>query len=412
MILRARVVVPMEGPPIPNGAVAIEENKITAVGPASDVLKNTTDQIEDLGDVALMPGLINAHCHLDYTMLRRAIDPPKSFSAWVQRINAIKRSLGPEDYLKSIARGFSDCIKWGTTTVCTIESFPELMPHMPAPPIRTWWFYEMIDVRHRITTDDVVAGALGFFQNRPSTLSNFGLSPHAPFTASIELYRLSNDCAQAFSMPLTTHLAESNEEMEMFREARGALYAFLAGIGRPMQDCGSTSPFGHLWRAGAINAQWLLVHMNELTEEDFALLENLPRPSRPTIVHCPSSHRYFNHTRFAWNRLHEMGVNLCVATDSLASCDSLSLLGELRLLQEQDPTISSENLLRSVTRSPARALRKEGALGILKEGASADLIAVPVTGSVEDVHDQIVHHPRSIPWMMIDGKILANAYGH
>jgi aminodeoxyfutalosine deaminase len=401
----------MDGPPIPNGAVFIAENKIVAVGTAEDLMRDSNEQVQDLGDVALMPGLINAHCHLDYTILRRAIDPPKSFSAWVQRINAIKRSLGPEDYLKSIARGFTECVKWGTTTVCTIESFPELMPHMPTPPIRTWWFYEMIDVRHRVTTDDVVAGALGFFQNRTGTLSNFGLSPHAPFTASVDLYRLSNDCAQAFSMPLTTHVAESSEEMEMFREARGALYAFLAGIGRPMQDCGSTSPFSHLWQAGAINAQWILVHMNELTEEDFGVLESLPRTARPTIVHCPSSHRYFNHTRFAWDRLQQMGVNLCVGTDSLASCDSLSLLDEIRFLKRLEPQLSSEELLRTVTRAPARALRREGTLGVLKEGALADLIAVPVSGTVEDVHDQIVHHSRSVPWMMIDGKILENANG-
>jgi cytosine/adenosine deaminase-related metal-dependent hydrolase len=401
----------MDGPPIADGAVTIEGNKITAVGPASDLMRDTVDQVEDLGEVALLPGLINAHCHLDYTILRRAIDPPRSFSAWVQRINSIKRSLGPEDYLKSIARGFDGCIKWGTTTVCTIESFPELMPHMPAPPIRTWWFYEMIDVRHRITTDDVVAGALSFFQNRFGTLSNFGLSPHAPFTASIELYRLSNDCAQAFSMPLTTHVAESYEEREMFGEARGALYAFLAGIGRPMHDCGSASPFGHLWNSAAINSQWILAHMNELTEEDFALLDSVPRSARPTIVHCPSSHRYFNHTRFEWKRLQQMGVNLCVGTDSLASCDSLSLLSELRLLKTYEPQLSGEELLQSVTRRPARALRREGVLGILKSGALADLIAVPVSGTINDVHDQIVCHARSIPWMMIDGKILDKTNG-
>jgi len=286
-----------------------------------------------------------------------------------------------------------------------------LMPHMPPPPIRTWWFYEMIDVRHRITTNDVVEGALSFFQNRSGTLSNFGLSPHAPFTASIDLYRLSNDCAQAFAMPLTTHVAESVEEMAMFREARGALYAFLAGIGRPMGDCGSSTPFGHLWRAGAINAQWILAHMNELREDDYTVLEGLPRTARPTIVHCPSSHRYFKHQRFAWDRLQQIGINLCVGTDSLASCDSLSLLSELRLLKSYEPQLSSEELLQCVTRRPARALRREGVLGVIKPGALADLIAVPVSGTIDDVHDQIVCHSRSIPWMMIDGKILTNAHG-
>ena len=117
----------------------------------------------DLGEQVLLPGLINAHCHLDYTMMRGAIARPKRFAAWVQRINALKRSLDNEDYLEGIHHGFAELKKWGTTAVCNIEAFPELMSHLDPSPIRTWWFYEMIDIRHRLTTDDVVAGALRFF---------------------------------------------------------------------------------------------------------------------------------------------------------------------------------------------------------------------------------------------------------
>jgi cytosine/adenosine deaminase-related metal-dependent hydrolase len=412
MILRARIVVPLDGPPIANGGVKIDGNQVVAVGPFAEIRASFEGDVNDLGEVALMPGLINAHCHLDYTILRRAISPPKSFTAWVQRINAVKRSLGPDDYLTSIARGFDDCIKWGTTTVCNIESFPELMPHMPPPPIRTWWFYEMIDVRHRITSEEVVAGALSFFQHRANTLTNFGLSPHAPFTASLELFRLSNDCAQDLAMPLTTHVAESYEEFEMFHDARGALYDFLESIGRPMDDCGKKTSFELLWRSGAINAQWILAHMNELTESDFELLASLPADGRPTIAHCPGSHAYFNHSPFAWQRLQQMGINLCVGTDSLASCDSLSLLGELRQLSTREPSLSGEQLLQTVTRNPARALRRELTLGRIAAGALADLIAVPVSGDLASVYDEIVHYNQPIPWMMIGGAIRQYADVH
>ena len=213
MILRARTLVTMAGPPIEHGAVAVEGNRIVAVGHVPDLawVYRRAESI-DLGDVALLPGLINAHCHLDYTMMRHAISPPKSFTAWVQRINALKRSLDSDDYLAAIRRGFAELKKWGTTAVCNLEAFPELMVKLPPSPIRTWWFYEMIDIRHRITTDDVVAGALSFFQHRGNSLDHFGLSPHAPYTASISLYQLANSCAQAFTMPLTTHVAESREE--------------------------------------------------------------------------------------------------------------------------------------------------------------------------------------------------------
>ncbi len=89
MIIRARTVVTMAGPVIENGAVVVEQNRIVEVGPATDIVDEFSTDVLDLGEVVLMPGLINAHCHLDYTMMRHAITPPKSFTAWVQRINAI-----------------------------------------------------------------------------------------------------------------------------------------------------------------------------------------------------------------------------------------------------------------------------------------------------------------------------------
>jgi len=405
MILRARFVVPMDGAVIEEGAVVVAGNEIVWVGSAAEVPGEHGGEVLDLGEVALMPGLINAHTHLDYTLLRGAIQPPRSFTAWVQRLNAIKRSLDSDDYRRAIARGFAELQKWGTTTVCNIESFPELMPDMPTPPIRTWWFYEMIDVRHRITTEEVVAGALEFFQHRGGPLANFGLSPHAPFTASIDLYHRANDCARALNMPLTTHVAESSEEFEMFSRASGPLHSFLTSILRPMTDAGGTTPFAHLWRSGAISRDWLLVHMNELSEEDFALLEQAGPEGLPHMIHCPGSHRYFGHSPFEFQRLHQIGVNICVATDSLASTDSLSLLGELRRLGAAEPWLSPEQLLRTVTVNPARALNRADRLGKIAPGALADLIAVPASGSVQTVHEEIVRFERPIPWMMIDGQV-------
>lgn len=396
----------MDAPPFENGAVAVDGNSIVAIGTPEELAWLDDGPSVDLGEVALFPGLINAHCHLDYTMMRYAIAPPKSFTAWVQRINALKRSLDSEDYLNSIQRGFKELQKWGTTSVCNIEAFPELMPGMPEPPIRTWWFYEMIDIRHRITTDDVVAGALSFFHNRPHSLSRFGLSPHAPYTASRPLYDLANACASTMTMLLTTHVAESREEAEMFRSGTGPLYEFMASLGRPMNDCSKGSIFSQLWNAGAINPSWILAHMNELSEDDFALLANLPRGSTPPIVHCPGSHAYFGHSPFQFKRLHSLGVNISVGTDSLASTHSLSLFEELRRLQQTDPWLSPKELLSTVTVNPARALRRQGRLGRIGPGALADLIALPVSGGLETIYEEIVDYRAPIPWLMIDGKTI------
>ncbi len=407
MIIRARQVVTMDGPPIENGAVAIEDNRVVAVGTVPDLQWVSDGPVVDLGEQVLLPGLINAHCHLDYTMMRGAIAAPKQFTAWVQRINALKRSLDSEDYLTAIQRGFRRLKKWGTTSVCNIEAFPELMTRLGPSPVRTWWFYEMIDIRHRITTEDVVSGALAFFQHRGNSLDNFGLSPHAPYTASLKLFELANACASSFTMPLTTHLAESAEEFEMFRHAGGPLYEFMDSLQRPMKDCGASTPFGHLWRSGAVGPQWLLVHMNTLIEEDFQLLAELPRGAGPHIVHCPGSHRYFSHPPFPARRLSELGVNLCLGTDSLASTDSLSLFEEMRTLRTTEPWLRPEELLRMVTVNPARALRRRGQLGKIAPGAFADLIALPAPGTLGGVYEDIVNHDKPVSWMMIDGQILS-----
>jgi cytosine/adenosine deaminase-related metal-dependent hydrolase len=407
MIIRARTVLTMAGSVIENGAVAVEQNRIAEAGAARDILTGAGDEVLDLGEVVLMPGLINAHCHLDYTMMRHAIAPPKSFTSWVQRINAIKRSLDSADYLAAIERGFAELRRWGTTAVCNIEAFPELMVKLAPSPIRTWWFYEMIDIRHRVTTEDVVAGALSFFQHRANSLDSFGLSPHAPYTASVSLYQLANACATAFTMPLTTHVAESAEEFAMFHRGSGPLYEFMHSLERPMSDCGYDTPFGHLWKTGAIHGGWLLAHMNDLIEEDFQLLASLPRGTGPTVVHCPGSHRYFGHAPFPFRRLHELGVNICVGTDSLASTESLSLFEELRRLSDAEPWLTGEQLLRTVTTNPARALGRRGTLGRIQPGALADLIALPLSRSVRGIHEEVVYSDAPISWMMIDGKILS-----
>src|SRR3982751_6142262 len=115
MILRARFVVPMDGPPVENGAIAASDGRISAVGSERDVRARDAGPVLDLGDVALLPGLVNAHCHLDYTCLRDRIEAPQdSFAEWIKAINAAKTKLTPHDYLASINAGFAEAKRFGT----------------------------------------------------------------------------------------------------------------------------------------------------------------------------------------------------------------------------------------------------------------------------------------------------------
>ena len=402
MILRARTLVTMTGPPIDNGAVAIKGNRIRAVGTFEEVLALYTGAIVDLGEAVLMPGLINAHCHLDYTMLRRSIQRPRGFTAWVQRLNAIKRSLHDEDYLDAIQAGFTELRKFGTTTVLNIESFPELMSRIPPPPIRTWWFYEMIDVRQRITTEDLLDGAGIFFRKHADWIGGFGLSPHAPYTASADLYRLASACAAHDSMPVTTHAAESAEEAEMFASASGPLYDLMKSLGRDMSDCGHGSPLKLLLGQELIGREWIVAHMNELDDSDFELLEKTP----VHVVHCPASHRYFAHRDFPLERLRGIGLNVCLGTDSLASTDTLSLFDEMRRVCENHPSIPPVEVLEMATVNPARALRRPRDLGCIVPKARADLIAIPIAPDCESLFEEIIDFGGRVPWMMVNGQII------
>lgn len=404
MILRAQTVVSLNGPPLQDGAVAVDGGRIVAVGPFEEVAREFPGEVLDLGAQVLLPGLINAHCHLDYSTLRDSINPPKSFTHWITRINALKRQMTDDDYIQAIAEGFDELRTWGTTTVCNLEAFPELLPKLPPPPLRTWWFLELIDLRNRVATEALLEGVLAFFEGREGWLGGFGLNPHAPYTASPELFRLCNICGERTGMPLTTHIAESAEEEAMFARGGGVLFDFFKKLGRSMDDCGQSSSFSQAVRNGLIGPGWLLAHANELAEPDFALIAATPGDWH--IVHCPQSHAYFKHRPFAWKRLEALGVNLCLGTDSLASNDKLDLFAEMRTAQQAAPWLTSETLLKMVTTNPAKALRKAGELGELRPGAHADLIALPFACAVHEVYDAIIENRSPIQWMMLDGKIL------
>src|SRR5438105_119769 len=393
MIIRARVVITMDGPPIENGAVAVSGDRIADVGKFPEIsARHAGEEIVDLGEQTLLPGLINAHCHLDYTCLRGKIPRQKSFTDWIRAINAEKAKLSPGDYVRSINEGFAEAKRFGTTTIANLTAFPELVPKINAP-IRTWWFAELIDVRAPDRASEIVDLAIESLKSA----HNWGLAPHALFTASKDLYRRCEKIARRENILLTTHLAESGEEMKMFRDASGRLYGFLKSIGRDMSDCGRQTPLELFIGApgGRALPHWIVSHLNELTESDFDLLERSER--RFHVVHSPRSHDYFKHSRFRFEKLHALGFNICLGTDSLASNDSLSLFDEMRAFQKRFPNVPPQETFRMVTVSPARALCQENELGRIRPGFKADLIAVPCSRSA-DAFEQIIAFDRPVRW--------------
>ena len=378
MLYLADVVLPISAPPISKGAVRVEGSEISAVGPASELTAQSGEEVVDLGASTLLPGLINAHCHLDFTRFRGALSARAGFTEWIKKINALRRSFTKEDYVASIAEGFDMLAQNGCTTVANIEAFPELLPLLPVPPLRTWWFLELIDVRSRINEDETLMGALSFFESHPEWLGGFGLSPHAPYTASVALYRLARTCGDKYGMLSTTHIAESIEEHEMFSHASGPLHDFIASLGRDNSDCGQGSALSHLVEHGVIGSNCIIAHLNYLQDYDYELVAN----SGASVVHCPKCHTYFGHAPFPMKALRSHGVNVCLGTDSLASNNSLDMRAEMREAQALHG-LGDRDVLEMVLLNGAKALGQAGKIGQISPGAQADLVSFPHEPAVD-----------------------------
>jgi cytosine/adenosine deaminase-related metal-dependent hydrolase len=399
-LLRARIVLPQAGPPIEDGAVIIKEGEIIAVGDYRDLASASVGERIDLGEQILLPGLINAHCHLDYTGMRNKIPPEKFFSQWLQRIIALKGTQTHQDYLTAIGEGFKELRHWGTTSVFNIGSIPEIMGSLPTPSLRTWWFHELMDIRSPVDMEKLVGSVLAFSKKQPSWLGGFGLSPHAPYTASRDLYQTAKFYAEQHALPVATHLAETSEELEMFRTGCGPLFDFLKGVGRSMRDYKTKSPVAFLLEENLLPYGSILIHMNALDESDWEIVRR--HASDFTVVHCPKTHAYFGREKFHFAQLRQSGVTICLGTDSLASNDSLNLFEEMRLFLRLHG-VTEQEVLDRVTLHPAKAIGLADRLGIITAGACADLIAIPYSGRLRDTVAAVVNHSQPIDWAMIGG---------
>jgi cytosine/adenosine deaminase-related metal-dependent hydrolase len=407
MILRARIVVPVNRPLIEDGAVCLAGDRIAWVGRYPEIPAgfDRTDEA-DLGEVILLPGLVNSHCHLDYTAMAGQLPSPKSFSTWIKSMVSLKGTWSLDDFAASWKQGAAMLLRTGTTSVADIEAVPELIPHAwTTTPLRVISFRELINVRNRQPASELVERAVNDWLGLANASGRVGLSPHAPYTASKELLELAARAALRRRWRVTTHVAESEEEFEMFMYRQGAMFEWLKSQ-RDMSDCGLGSPVQHLERCGYLDENLLAVHVNYLWRHDAGILGR----NQVSVAHCPRSHDYFHHLRFPREELESAGVNICLGTDSLATVHQerhqsaeLNLFAEMRAMSEKASDLPPEKILRMATVNGARALGKAGQIGELSENALADLIAVPFNGRAIDAFEAILRHPGDVTASMIGG---------
>ena len=408
MILRAKAVLPVTAPPIEDGAVFIIGQKIRAVTPWKSLRPHLREKSLDLGEVILLPGLVNSHCHLDYTDMAGELSPPKAFTDWIGAILAAKSAWSYSDYARSWLHGAHQLVKSGVTTVADIEAMPDLLPEVwDATPLRVYSFLEMTGIKARRSPREVLRETVEQIESLHHARNRAWLSPHAPYSTLPELLQRTTRMAQKRGWRVSIHVAESREEFDMFQNARGPMYDWLKRNDRDPADCGLGSPVVHLARQKLLGQNVLAIHVNCLARGDATLLAK----NKTNVVHCPSSHDYFKHPPFERARLTAAGVNVCLGTDSLATVrkggrnkPELDMFAEMRALADHDKAVSPAGILEMATVNGALALGLAGKAGELSSGAFADLIALPFSGKSRNIYEAVLQHTGNVSASLIDGR--------
>lgn len=388
--LTARWVFPVNRPPLADGVVTIASERIVSVEPRQGQAIDA-----DLGDVAVLPGLVNAHTHLDLSGLRGRCPPSGDFTDWLRRVIAHRRGMTAEQIDADIRTGLAESLRHGTTLLGDISAAGASWSILANGPLRSVVFYELLGLTKERAEQSLQA-ARAWMESRPaSDRCRPGLSPHAPYSVRTELFAQSALLARSPKRPLAVHLAESREELELLHHRRGPFVPFLKELGVWDAEGLAPSP-AFIMKVCDQRIPKLFVHGNYLAPS-----ARIPRNS--TIIYCPRTHAAFGHPPHPFRQILERGVRVALGTDSLASNPDLSILAELRHLHRRHPEVPGEVLLRMATLSGAEALGWAEETGGLDAGKSADLVVVPLAPG-RDPYEQLLDSTFSVRQVLWRGR--------
>jgi len=365
-VLQARLVFPVDAPPIENGFVEMVDGRITAVShlPMSGAT--------NLGNMAILPSLVNAHTHLEFGDLDEPLGPAEPFTDWLKRVIASRRAAPAGEGDLSIRRGRAECGATGTGLIGDIVSAgwsPEWIRGDGAYVVA---FQESLGLRAERVAPEVARARQ--YLEQGASVSAFlrrGLSPHAPYSVHPELVRQLVSLAREFQAPVAMHLAETRAELQLLEHGTGEFVDFLQtlGVWDPTAIPKGSGILDYLQILSEAERA-LIIHGNYLNQTDIAFLSTRPGL---TVVYCPRTHAYFGHSPHPWRELLSGGAKVAFGTDSRASNPDLSLWEELQFLRRGFPEVNPAVLLNMATLGGARALGRELDLGSLTPGKAAGL---------------------------------------
>jgi cytosine/adenosine deaminase-related metal-dependent hydrolase len=393
--LGAPWVFPVSSSPLADGIVIIAGERIVAVEPRGQHRPDV-----DLGDVAVLPGLVNAHTHLDLTGLRNRCPPSADFTGWLRAVIAHRRTLAPEQIIADVRAGLAESLRRGTTLLGDIAAGGMSWPILAGAPLRSVVFYEMLGLT-AARAEAAQEAARTWLSEHPETeRCRPGLSPHAPYSVRSSLFAQAALMARRPKRPLAVHLAETREELELLHRHRGSFVSFLRELGVWDPDGLAESP-AQILKLCDQRIPRLFVHGNYLAPS-----ARIPRSS--TIVYCPRTHAAFGHAPHPFRAFLERGIRVALGTDSLASNPDLSVLSEVRFLHQRHLDVPGDVLLRMATLAGAEALGWADETGSLEPGKSADLVVVPLArGENHDPYERLFDSDLPAERVLCRGQWLA-----
>lgn len=416
-ILRAKHIIPGGGAAcristyIENGAVAVHKSKVVAVGKYPAIKRNyaaDVAEVIDLGESVILPGFVNAHTHLELTGIAHSIKRVDRFSDWLRQLIYKDEAWNENSVCEATNMGIEMSLQSGTTTVGDISNSgwsvePLLQSHIRKVVFCEATGFNQIKAQQSLNR---VTGILNGIKNSP--LMKLGISPHAPYSTSPQLYKACAKVALSRRMPLATHISETESELKFlqsgggeFKELLDELKISFEGWKPPRQ-----SPIEYLSALGILKLRPLLIHCNYLSSKDIELI----RDSKSSVAFCPRSHEYFYHKVHPFQKLISAGVNVALGTDSLASNWSLSLLDEMRFLHHKHK-IAPKVLIDMATINGAEALGLQKKIGTLQTGKEADIISLAIKPNGGDVKEPdsilaaIMDEAAKVVFTMIAGKV-------
>jgi len=375
----ARWVLPISTAPIADGTVVEREGRIAYVGPRADAPPQTDGPDVDLGDALLLPGLINAHCHLELTAMRGFLDG-LAFREWILRLTHARHAvLSYDDLLDSARLGIEEGLRAGITTFADTGDSGSGFEAMLERGVRGICYRETFGpdpAQCDRSIADLREKALAM-RARETPLVRAGVSPHAPYTVSDALFRATAAFAREQRFPVAVHIAESALESELVVDGAGAFADGLRGRGIGVAPR-APSPIALLQSLGVLEVDPLLIHCVRVDDVDVRRIAE----HRCAVAHCPASNARLGHGIAPLAALLDAGIDVGLGSDSVASNDRMDLLDEARLAlllatarEGRIDAVSASRAVDLATRGAARALRLEREVGSLEVGKSADLAA-------------------------------------